>query len=57
MHWGHDSEESKCSSVFMELLSGGEGKSPGCGGDTGMGVVIGSWQESGVLWTYYSEDM
>ena len=31
LHWGHDSEESKCSSVFMELRSGGEGKSPGCG--------------------------
>ena len=31
MHWGYDSEEGKCSAVFMELWSGGEGKSPGCG--------------------------
>ena len=31
MHWGCDSEEGKCSSVFMEPRSGGEGKSPGCG--------------------------
>ena len=29
MRWGYDSEEGKCSSVFMELPSGGEGKSPG----------------------------
>ena len=27
--WGYDSEEGKCSSVFMELPSGGERKSPG----------------------------
>ena len=31
MRWGYDSEESKCPSVFMELRSGGEGQSPGCG--------------------------
>ena len=31
MCWGYDNEESKCPSVFMELWSGGEGKSPGCG--------------------------
>ena len=30
MCWGYDSKESKCASVFMELQSGGEGKSPGC---------------------------
>ena len=27
--WGYDSKEGKCSSVFMELPSGGERKSPG----------------------------
>lgn len=47
MHWGCDSEESKCSLSSWSLGLAGREVSRQWG-DPGMGVMLGSWQESGV---------